>query len=112
MVAEWLQEGEPPTVMIKVDCLLELVRKFLPIGQEEWIIVEQKHKHSEQWPQTGRCFSSLRKKFNTFANSRMPTGQAYCPPHVIEAKRILEEIKKQAEIDTFIPPTTVATVPV
>ena len=31
----------------------------------------------------------------------MPTGQAYCPPHIVEAERILEEIKKQAEIDTF-----------
>jgi hypothetical protein len=81
----------------EIDCLLELVRKFLPIGQEEWKLIE----HSAQWPQTGRCFSSLRNKFNLLANSRMPTGQAYCPPNVVEAKRILEEIKKQAEIDTF-----------
>jgi len=41
----------------------------------------------------------LRKKFDSFADARMPTGDTCCPPHVVKAKRILEEIKKEAEIE-------------
>jgi len=78
---------------------LATVRKHLPIGQEEWKIVA--HKHSEQFPLAERCFTSLRKKFNSFANARMPTGQPHCPPNIIEAKRITEAIKDEADIETF-----------
>ena len=83
----------------EITFLLATVRKHLPIGQEEWKIIA--HEHSEQFPLADRCFTSLRKKFNTFANARMPTGQPHCPPHIIEAKRILEAIKDEADIETF-----------
>ena len=83
----------------EITFLLATVRKHLPIGQEEWKIVAQEH--SEQFPLAERCFTSLRKKFNSFANARMPTGQPHCPPHIIEAKRILEAIKDEADIETF-----------
>jgi hypothetical protein len=81
----------------EIRTLLDIVGKILPIGQEEWKAVETQH--NIDWAQTGRCFQSLRKKFNSFADARMPTGDAHCPPHVAEAKRILEEIKKEAEIE-------------
>ena len=81
----------------EIRTLLDIVGKILPIGQEEWKAVETQH--NIDWAQTGHCFQSLRKKFNSFANARMPTGDACCPPHVVEAKRILEEIKKEAEIE-------------
>ena len=80
----------------EIRTLLDIVGKILPIGQEEWKAVETQH--NIDWAQTGRCFQSLRKKFNSFADARMPTGDACCPPHVAEAKRILEEIKKEVEI--------------
>jgi len=83
----------------EIRTLLDIVGKILPIGQEEWKAVETQH--NIDWAQTGRCFQSLRKKFNSFANARMPTGDAYCPPHIVEAKRILEEIKKEAEIEMY-----------
>jgi len=83
----------------EITFLLATVRKHLPIGQEEWKIIA--HEHNEQFPFVDRCFTSLRKKFNSFANARMPTGQPHCPPNIIEAKRILESIKDQADIETF-----------
>ena len=87
------------------------VRKHLPIGQEEWKIIA--HEHSEQFPLAERCFTSLRKKFNSFANARIPTGQPHCPLHIIEAKRILEAIKHEEDIETFnntdIPPVPTET---
>ena len=80
-------------------CLLDIVRNHLPIGQDDWEGVCADHLVS--WPESGRDYLSVRRKFNQLANKNMPTGNPSCPPEVREAKDILELIKEKADIDNF-----------
>ena len=83
----------------EVEFLLSCVRSRLPIGPEEWKLVENDHK--EKFPEVERSYGSLRKKFNSYANAKIQTGNPHCPPEVREAKRIVELIKDDADIITF-----------
>ena len=83
----------------EVHFLLSSVRSRLPIGPEEWKLVENDHK--EKFPEVERSYGSLRKKFNSYANARIETGSPNCPPEVREAKRIVELIKQDADIIAF-----------
>ena len=83
----------------EVKSLLGVIRRHLPIGPDEWegVLVE----HLESWPDTVRDVTSIRRKFSQLHNKKIPTGDPRCPPLVKEAKRIVYEIKQQAEAEEF-----------
>ena len=75
----------------EINCLLESAEKHQPISRDEWQLVWEDHQ--VHWMQTERTLESLRKKFQSLANMRPPTGDPSCPPHVRWAKRIMTSIK-------------------
>ena len=84
---------------LELASLLETIKSLLPIGQEDWETVCSQHLLS--WPDSGRDYLSIRRKFNQLANKNMPTGNPSCPPEVRDAKAILDLIKQKADIEIF-----------
>jgi hypothetical protein len=68
----------------EVNSLLLLMNKILPISPREWDTVCREH--NENWPNSNRDSNSIRGKFNSLANQRVPTGDPNCPPLVKFAK--------------------------
>ena len=89
----------PSYTQAEVLHLLTIVREHLPIGQDEWEGVCQEHILA--WPNCGRDYLSIRRKFNQLANKHMPTGETVCPPEVREAKEISALITEKADIEIF-----------
>ena len=52
--------------------------------------------HLENYP--GRTLDSIRRKFNSLANHKKPTGDPNCPPAVRRAKRIFALIRERMDI--------------
>jgi hypothetical protein len=80
-------------------CLLNIVRRIRAIVQDEWEAVTTEH--LQTWPDCGRDYLSIRRKFNQLANRPNPTGDPHCPEEVREAKEILQLIKDRADIENF-----------
>ena len=74
----------------ELDSLLDVVKDLLPLSNPEWMSVARCH--SERWPDKERSEVSLRRKFDSVANSKMPTGNPHCPPHIHLAKSIRRSI--------------------
>ena len=68
---------------------------LLPIDGGEWEELAQRH--FESYPQFDRNSTSLRRKFNTLANHKKPTGDANCPPTVRTAKRLQAKIMAKSD---------------
>jgi hypothetical protein len=78
----------------ELTCLLDALEEFLPIGGDEWDMVERNH--AKYYPELKRTKESLRRKFASLYLARVPTGDPNCPPEVRRAKYIHEEIKKRS----------------
>ena len=89
----------PSYTQAEVLHLLTIVREHLPIGQDEWEGVCQEHILA--WPNCGRDYLSIRRKFNQLANKHMPTDEPVCPPEIREAKEISALITEKADIEIF-----------
>ena len=83
----------------EVDSFLDTAEVHLPIGQEECEAVAAVH--AVRFPDKQRDYISLRRKFHKLSKTGPGTGDPNCPTEVRQAKRILREIKKKAEIATF-----------
>ena len=95
----------PSYTQAEVLHLLTIVREHLPIGQDEWEGVCQEHILA--WPNCGRDYLSIRRKFNQLANTHMPTGETVCPPSMqdffkysmmmreADRKEIMEEAREE-----------------
>jgi hypothetical protein len=70
----------------EIDGLLDRIEDILPIGPQEWDDVSEAH--TDRFPLKNRDTISLRRKFNEFVNSKKPTGDPNCPPHIKRAKDI------------------------
>ncbi|KAG6847398.1 hypothetical protein H0H93_008477 [Arthromyces matolae] len=81
----------PPT------SLLDAVEAELPLGQRGWGSVERVY---NKWARTNkrptRTAKSIETKFKQLVKTRMPTGDAYCPPEVKRAHSIEELINERA----------------
>lgn len=77
----------------EIQTLLRLCGEILPIGAE-WEKIEADFNAAH--PDPGRDQMSLRRKFNEYCNSKMPTGDPSCPPEVRTAKQTLRLIEKKS----------------
>ena len=78
---------------------MDIVRRIRPIGQDKWEAVTTEH--IQTWPDCGRDYLSICRKFNQLANRPNPTGDPHCSEEVREAKEILQLIKDRADIENF-----------
>ena len=67
---------------------------FSPRSPNEWEAVSRHH--IENYP--GHTQDSIRRKFNSLANHKKPTGDPNCPPTVRRAKRIFALIRERIDI--------------
>jgi hypothetical protein len=94
----------------EISILLDAAEEYLPIGQNDWEMVERMH--GRYYPQAGRTKESLKCKFIQLYGTRIPTGDPKCPDDVKRAKYPFEEIKKRSELsngggdNTNIPDTS------
>jgi hypothetical protein len=79
----------------EIDSFLNLLEDNLPIGPQEWDDVTEAHNNI--FVSKNRDSSSLRRKFNEFVQSKKPTGNPICPPHIIRAKEIYKMILAKSE---------------
>jgi hypothetical protein len=71
------------------------LEEFLPIGGDEWDMVERNH--AKYYPKTQTHERVLTSKICIlFISTRVLTGDPNCPPEVRRAKYIHEEIKKRS----------------
>ena len=83
----------------EVNDLLNSICSVLPIGGEEWDMVE--HVHTAAWPDCKRTKESLRRKFRQLYNKKCPTGDPNCPDDVRRAKRLHAYIKAKTDMDSL-----------
>ncbi|KAG6835307.1 hypothetical protein H0H93_002883 [Arthromyces matolae] len=80
-----------------VTTLLDAVEAELPLGQRGWGSVERVY---NKWARINkrptRTAKSIETKFKQLVKTRMPTGDAYCPPEVKRAHSIEELINERA----------------
>ena len=74
----------------EIEALLDLMEDNLPIGPQEWDDVTEAH--ADRFLLKNRDSQSLRRKFNELVNSKKPTGDPNCPPHIRRAKMIQRQI--------------------
>lgn len=80
----------------EVEVLLNVLENELPLCQEEWQVVFEKHRKS--FPKANRTLDSLKRKFNALARVKMPTGDPNMPADVKKAKRIRFLMTERSEI--------------
>ena len=84
-------------------CFLDLIEaadKF-PLCMTAWDEIAEKH--SEFFPLTERDGEGLRRKFNSLANKKMPTGDPRIPPEVKKAKDLRWQMGESAGLKTGSP---------
>ena len=80
----------------EVQFLLDSIESILPVGGIQWDAVT--FEHERQFPELRRTKEALRRKFAALYNKQMPTGDPNIPLDVLRAKRINQEIIKNAEV--------------
>jgi len=81
---------------LEIDNMLETIGIILPVAGMEWESVEREHEGC--WPDKQRTKESLKRKFQSLYRKKVPTGDPNCPPDVLSAKRIQENIKEKVEM--------------
>lgn len=71
--------------------LLDLVEEVLPVGQEQWKIISNDF-NSRVEAKRRRTDEGIRRKFNSLAATKIPTGNPNMPEDVYRAKAISEQI--------------------
>ena len=82
----------------EVDSLLDTVEEVMPIGMDEWALVERRHMAS--YPDRNRTKESLRRKFQLLYLLKQQTGTPECPPEVRRAKSLMHAIRDKAEVSS------------
>jgi hypothetical protein len=80
-------------LMVMLDCIEDI----LPIGMNEWEMVERRHNQVYQGWQV-RNKESLKRKFRTLFIAKIPTGDPNCPPKIRRAKDLYEMIKTKSDL--------------
>jgi hypothetical protein len=86
--------------------MLSVIDMILPMGPDEWEMVADSH--SSEFPEMNREANSLRRKFQSLYNQKIPTGDPHCPPHVRKAKRIRYSIEARADSSNMMGPSGAA----
>ena len=80
----------------ELESLLEVIEEILPIEMNEWEAVLTRH--LTRYPYSDRTKVSIKRKFSSLYNSKIPTGDPTCPSTVKTAKKIYKLIKEKIEI--------------
>lgn len=87
------RNGAPNYADSDIDALLDVVEEVQPIGANEWSLVAAKFEmYATEVGRVPREMESLKLKFDRLSNTKKPTGDPSCPPHVRRAKRIARDI--------------------
>jgi len=78
----------------ELEALLDIIEEVLPRSPNEWEAISRHH--IENYP--GHTQDSIRRKFNSLANHKKPTGNPNCPPAVCRAKHIFALIRDRMDI--------------
>ncbi|KAJ7122050.1 hypothetical protein C8R43DRAFT_1136322 [Mycena crocata] len=77
--------------------LLDLVEKYLPVGEKGWKKIKAKFaKWARKNGRPERGGQSLENKYKQLIRTKKPTGDAYCPPDIKHAHRLKASIKERA----------------
>jgi hypothetical protein len=79
----------------ETDALMAVLRSIIPLGREEWEQVV--YEYNKSFPLCNRGLENLRRKYNTMANKKIPTGDPTMPDHVKLAKDIKRMIMSKSE---------------
>ena len=69
---------------------MDIVETYLPISAQNWQSVAGSH--LENYPREQRAAESLRRKFQEISRRTGPMGDPTCPPYVIKAKAINQQL--------------------
>jgi len=81
----------PAFTEAEINNYLTIMGEVVPIGPMEWGIVVERHK--ELYGAKNRDMTSLRRKFNSIANTTAPTGDPNIPENVSLAKDVMRAIE-------------------
>ena len=87
-----------------VDCtaLVLAVKQILPLGSQEWNkVLDLYNNYARANNRALRECDPLRAKFKSLHESKKPTGDAFCPPYIREAKAVDREIRARAFENTI-----------
>jgi len=85
----------------ELEVLLSLVKEIKPCGAYEWDKVAAQYNAKRPHGSAERNADSCKNKFKGLKNRPKPTGVAYCPWEVKEAKAIQRELEaRMATMDT------------
>lgn len=76
--------------------MLDIVAEELPLGANEWALVEKRFNDDGDDVAVMRDQDSLKKKFDKLAATKKSTGDPTCPPDVRRAKQIARDINGRA----------------
>jgi hypothetical protein len=77
--------------------LVEAVETVLPLGNQDWrSVADQYNAKVLLLNRPEREADNLKQKFKSLAQSQKPTGNATCPEHIREAKRVDALINEKA----------------
>ncbi|EFP76493.1 uncharacterized protein PGTG_02934 [Puccinia graminis f. sp. tritici CRL 75-36-700-3] len=93
--------GQPPGSLgyNVAECMLlvEAVKSVLPLGNQDWrSVADQYNTKVLLLNRPKREADNLKQKFKGLAQSQKPTGNATCPEHICEAKRVDALIHEKA----------------
>jgi hypothetical protein len=70
----------------EINSLLDTIKEYLPIGMNQWEMVERVH--ALHYPEHKRTRESLKRKFTLLYLTKAPTGDPTIPAEVLRAKEI------------------------
>lgn len=73
--------------------MLNIISDILPVGKTEWVMVG--NRYNKMYPMMQRNMENIRRKYNTLANAKIPTGNPNMPEENEMAKRIKMELNKK-----------------
>lgn len=85
----------------EIDCMLELIEEHMPLSASQWQTVVDEH--MLLYPNTDRDVDGLRRKFNSLASKKIPTGDPFIPPDVKKAKKIRNDLSQFSGLKTGSP---------
>ena len=74
--------------------LFTAMEEILPIGSDQWNQLAEVH--ANKYP--GRGLGAIRRKYNSLARRKIPTGSPWCPPEVKWAKKIKWKLATKIEL--------------
>jgi hypothetical protein len=80
----------------EINVMLDCIDDILPIGMNEWEMVERRHHQVYQG--VFRSKESLKRKFRTLCVMKIPTGDPNCPAEVRRAKHLYELIQRKSDL--------------